>query len=354
VHLTWVDAVEGGHELRYAVRAASGGPWGEPTTIASGSDWFVNWADTPSLAVGRDGQLLAHWLQKAGETPYAYHVMVSGSSDGGATWSAPRRLHEDDSGTEHGFATLLPQPDGGTLALWLDGRAMLEEGPMALRSRTVAADGTFGTETEVDDRTCDCCPTTAAVLPDGGVIAAWRDRSGEEVRDISIARLRGGAWEAPRTVAADQWTLAGCPVNGPAIDVAGTTVALAWFTLEGDRPRIQVTLSHDSGETFPVRTVLSENALGRVDAIALPDGGALVTWVEERGDKQAELVVVRVDRAGGTAGPPTDLVEISPARSSGLPRAVLGGDGRLVLAWTEITGSDKPITQVRTGVYGPL
>jgi hypothetical protein len=225
---------------------------------------------------------------------------------------------------------------------------------MALHSRSVAPDGALGAETAVDERTCDCCPTTAAALPDGGMIAAWRDRGEGETRDIAVARRRAGAWEAPRTVAADRWHMPGCPVNGPAIDVAGETVALAWFTHEGERPRVQVTLSQDRGETFPVRKVLSESAVGRVDAIALPDGGALVTWVEDLAGGRSALVLVRVDREGIPGGPMVELAEISPGRRSGMPRAVLAGDGRLVAAWTHVSDGEEATTQVLTATYGPF
>jgi hypothetical protein len=340
VHLTWVEPTGDGHQLRRAVLGGAG--WGKPTTIASGADWFVNWADTPSMSVGADGKYLAHWLAKSGEGTYAYHVMVSTSADG-ATWSKPQRLHEDDSATEHGFVTLLPKPASGWRAVWLDGAAMVGDGPMALHTREVESDGTLGPETALDDRTCDCCPTTAAALPDG-VIVGWRDRSEAEIRDIAVARLVAGAWEAPRIVAADHWKMPGCPVNGPAVDTSGDDVVLAWFTEEAEKPRVQVALSRDRGQTFPVRAVLSEAAVGRVDVIALPDG-AVVTWVESVGDAAA-LVFARVDK-NGARGPTTTLVELSPGRRTGMPRAVVA-DGRLVVAWTHVGEA----TQVMTATYG--
>jgi len=355
VYLSWVEPTAGGHRLRFAVRPPEGGPWGEPRTLAEGADWFVNWADTPSLLVGPAGPSAIHWLARAGETTYAYHVMSAASADGGATWSAPRRLHADESESEHGFASLLPDAGGGARALWLDGGATLAGGPMSLRSRTIAPDGEVGPEAVVDDRTCDCCPTSAAALPGGGVIVAWRDRSEEEIRDIAIARYRAGAWEAPRIVTPDQWTMPGCPVNGPVIDSEGDHVALAWFTGEADQPRVQVALSHDGGETFPLRRVLSTSAVGRVDVVALADGGALVTWVEDRGEDAAAMLLMDVN---GDAAPrlqaPIELGAVSPARLSGMPRVSLGGDGRLVLAWTDVSGDDPPTTRVRTATWGPI
>jgi hypothetical protein len=38
----------------------------------------------------------------------------------------------------------------------------------------------------LDDMTCTCCQTSAAVTGDGTVLLAYRDRTVDEVRDISV------------------------------------------------------------------------------------------------------------------------------------------------------------------------
>ena len=64
-----------------------------------------------------------------------------------------------------------------------------------------------------------------------GPVVVYRDRSEaeKEIRDISIVRLKGKKWSAPRPVFQDGWRLNGCPVNGPAVAAAGRRVAVAWF-----------------------------------------------------------------------------------------------------------------------------
>ena len=49
-----------------------------------------------------------------------------------------------------------------------------------------------------------------------GPVAVYRDRSPEEIRDISVVRLVDGVWTEPAPVHADNWMIEGCPVNGPA------------------------------------------------------------------------------------------------------------------------------------------
>src|SRR5688500_16211201 len=51
--LSWIETQGDGHALKFARYAD--GAWGEVQPIARGEDWFVNWADTPHLAVTADG-----------------------------------------------------------------------------------------------------------------------------------------------------------------------------------------------------------------------------------------------------------------------------------------------------------
>lgn len=97
--------------------------WGESRTVSQGENWFVNWADFPSVASLRNGTLAAHWLVKSGSSTYAYDVNVSQSKDG-KSWSKSIVPHRDNTQTEHGFVSLIPLSDGRLGAVWLDGRNM--------------------------------------------------------------------------------------------------------------------------------------------------------------------------------------------------------------------------------------
>lgn len=79
----------------------------------------------------------------------------------------------DGTDTEHGFASLFQVPGAGLGLVWLDGRAtgMQDEagefGAMTLRAAVSDQKGQQKAEALIDDRVCDCCPTTAAVTDDG-------------------------------------------------------------------------------------------------------------------------------------------------------------------------------------------
>lgn len=356
VVLTWLEPLPGGpagsrrRALKLAVRAA--GQWSEPRTIVESDSFFVNWADFPSLVALRDGAWIVHWPAVVPGGTYAYHVRLAISRDSGRTWSRPLTPHRDRTPQEHGFVSLIPWDDSTAALAWLDGREMREptepghdaDGDMTLRFTTVTSTGRLGGEELLDRRTCECCQT-AMVRAASGLVVAYRDRSPEEIRDIAIVRRLGdgGAWTAPAVVAADNWHYPGCPVNGPALDAAGDTVAIAWYTAPNNDPRVLSAFSVDGGATWtPPRRVSERRAEGRVDVVLLAGGEALVSWIEDPGEIRARRARVA---DGAMQGRPSLIAAATSGRSSGFPRVVQIGD-TTVYAWTSADG-------VRVAARGP-
>lgn len=346
VYLSWIEpAADSSHALRFSV--LEGDRWSEPRTVASGRDWFVNWADFPSMAVLPGNRLAAHWLQKSGRSTYAYDVRVAISPDGGVSWTESVVPHTDGTQTEHGFVSMWPAGADSVGLVWLDGRKTGAAGhgehhaasEMTLRYTTVGMDGRAAPDREVDGRVCDCCQTGMAMTSTGPLVV-YRDRSPDEVRDVYVSRMVNGAWTQGRPVHPDGWVMPACPVNGPQADADGQRVAVAWFTGADSTPAVKVAFSTDAGATFaaPVR-IDGGNPEGRVDVQLLEDGGALVSWLERTAASQAEVRIRRVG-ADGRMGEPRTLAASASARSTGFPRMVRAGDG-VVFAWT---GPGKPST----------
>lgn len=349
--LSWVEKIgEKRYALRFAVR--EGTAWSEARTVAEGDNWFVNWADFPSVIALRDGSLAAHWLVKSGPTTYAYDVNISLSKDGGKTWSKPITPHTDGTKTEHGFVSLMPLADGRLGAVWLDGRNLREinteedSGPlpanMTLRYTAIDSQGRLSDEALLDDRTCECCQTSAAMTSEGTIVV-YRDRSEREVRDIYVVRQQsGGGWSAPQPVANDGWEISACPVNGPSVAADGQRVAVAWYTEAGDKPRVQIAFSNDAGRTFgsPVQ-VDDGNPIGRADVVLLGDGSAIVCWLSGTAEKGATKAR-RIQR-DGTLGAVSTVAESDISRASGFPRMARRGN-EILFTWTQF---GKP-SRVRT------
>jgi hypothetical protein len=241
---------------------------------------------------------------------------------------------------------MVPAQEGGMRVFWLDGRKFAEDtsghgnagperGAMTLRTAWVGLDGAMEDEEEVDQRVCDCCPI-AAVGRRSGAVVAYRDRSLDEIRDISIAWLEGRRWSEPAPVHEDSWKIQGCPVNGPALAAEAERVAVAWFTMAGDTARVQVAFSNDRGRRFaPAIRVDEGSPIGRPSMVLLEDETVLVGWLESRGETSAFLV-----RRVGPGGPigPVSTVATTVGRPLGIPRMVRSRD-RVFFAWTSREGA---------------
>ncbi len=349
--LSWMEPDENGTTLWYSVLGDTG--WQEPQAVVSGKDMFVNWADLPSVtALDRD-HWVAHWLEMAGPLTYSYHVVMAQSFDGGNSWSDPVKPHTDGTPTEHGFVSVYPH-DGMVAAIWLDGRntggdhgSDHSSGPgdsgMTLRGAVIDADNRLHDEQEIDGLICDCCQTDVA-LTAGGPVAVYRDRTPGEIRDIYVTRYIEGRWQPGVPLYVDNWQIAGCPVNGPAISARASDVVAAWFSVPDESPAVQVRFSSDSAATFgPAVALATDGALGHVDTVLLDDGSAVVSWLQADAGGRGKLVLRRVE-PGGAMGPVITVAGNAPARS--VPQLAAAGRD-LVLVWTEAQGDAKRLVSAR-------
>jgi hypothetical protein len=385
--LSWIESAGKTHTLRLATRAPGAQEWAAPMTVARGDDWFVNWADTPHVAMTADGALWTHWLQKSAAAPYAYDVALVRSADGGRTWSKPVLVNTDGTPTEHGFVSLWAAGPDRVGVAWLDGRHTAEEtapaqgatdahaghgvhgegagtggvSTMMADTRVAGAEsGSHGLalpapampmmtlrtahfdaalqrhdEQPLDLSTCDCCQTDATVT-DGRTLLVYRDRNEGEIRDIFVARHDGQRWLVPVRVHADDWRMPACPVNGPALAARGREVLVGWYTAAGEVPTLKVARSTNAADAFaaPVVVDRGDAVQGRVD-VALADDAAWVLWVRETPQGQSlhlarytpdlsrELQRLEVARLQGRG------------RATGFPQLVLA-DGGAYVVWTDV------------------
>ncbi len=331
--------------------------WTTPIEISRGSDWFVNWADFPSLVVYKNNEnhLAAHWLAKRAEGTYDYDIHISQSKDGGNTWSKSFIIHTDGVAAEHGFVTMLPTDDEKIFATWLDGRFTKIEsdkkpkdddghghghgGAMTLRTATFDIEGNLFEEKELDNRICDCCQTTATIT-NNKTLVAYRDRSIDEIRDISFIQKTNGNWSSSSTVHQDHWKIAGCPVNGPSLYSNKNNTAIAWYTQADSTAQVNVAFYDNHNSTFksPIR-IDDGNPIGRV-GIVLLENTALVSWLEQVGEG-AEIKLAQISQKNKKE----KTVTISPSsnsRKSGFPQIEKTKD-KIIFAWTHLDGSNSTI-----------
>ncbi|MFV1884843.1 MAG: hypothetical protein ACMZ7B_10165 [Balneola sp.] len=348
VFMSWVEEKEETTFLYYS--EFDGKDWTEPIVISQSEDWFVNWADYPSL-IALDGKpVAAHWLKKIPGNTYSYNVEIASYSDG--KFIEPLVPHTDNTATEHGFVSMIPFTDSTFYAIWLDGRNTAgghgEHGDlstaMTLRGAELSQSGNILSEAEIDNAICDCC-NTSITKTSNGLLAVYRDRTEGEIRDIYVARLTNGEWDDPKPVYNDEWEIAACPVNGPAVDSYNSSVAVAWFTGANNKAVVKLAFSNNEGSSFSTPILIdAEATLGRVDVLLKDENTAWISWMnrnEESGSLQLKLVSM-----DGEILESYIISEMNPSRGSGFPQITKANNGVLV-SWTDYSESGK---QIKTAI----
>ncbi len=361
--LSWMERrADKGYRLRASLGEA--GAWGAPVTIDDSPDIAMFSADLPGLAALPGGALLAYWERFDDHTgdPYATRIHLARSDDEGRTWQALPSPHGDGAVGQHSFVAPFAAPDALGL-VWLDAQRQRYlpparagargswHGAIGLRSALLGRDGRVLRDAFVDPITCECCPTSAALTSRGPVVAYRnrvtaterpedvRDDAGS-VRDVHVARLESAGWTAPRRLHADDWVIAGCPDNGPAVDALGARVVVAWWTGAGAQPHVSVAFSEDAGDTFGAPTLVSSGpAAGQVTVVSIDEGrAAIVGWLEG-----GQAWARRVDARGA----PGALLALgsAPLRAR-LPRWVADGASILAL-FTQRSGDETSVRLMR-------
>ena len=344
--LSWLEPLT---TDRYSLRAArwQNGTWSSPREIATGNNWFINWADFPGIIEMESGTLLAHWLDRVGKGAYGYGIRVARAENWTAKWTetffAPPSDPKDYSGflsfatTSKGAAAvyLAPPPSDSAPTPAATNHSDHSSGEAEHRKtlRCVQFDsaGHPNGDEELDSDTCSCCQTTLTNTPDG-LVVAYRDHLPGEIRDISFVRQNGGRWTTPDPVHRDGWVINGCPTDGPSLASHANLVGAAWLTRAAATAKVQLAISTHSKAPFGTPLRLDEgNPMGRPCAVMLGND-FLVSWLEKT-TSGAEIRLRRVTPAG-TLKASVAVAKVPASRTTGFPRLTVAGD-RIRVAWRD-------------------
>ena len=332
--MSWVES----EELRYSIR--KGAQWSAPRTIAAHRHFFHHPAELPEVITMPGGSFLAHWIEAPKTESEAEFIYVSASRDG-IKWTTPVMAHHDHSDVEHGLASMAANSDKDASIFWLQSLAGPDK-PTSLMRTVVGADGNEVKEETLAADVCECCPTAVARTT-RGLLVAYRGHTKDDIRDIAVTRLESGRWTSPKIVYPDKWQVDACPVNAASVAAKGEKVAISWYTASGDKPRVELSLSMDSGATFSKAAVISTGPSYGYTSIAIDDaGGAYVSWLERGGD--GARVLARHVSADGTAGPVTQ-VAAGTRKNLGYPRIVRTGNETWI-AWN----TDSKVQTAKLGL----
>ena len=217
---------------------------------------------------------------------------------------------------------------------------------MTLRSAVINRANEISEELEIDGQTCSCCQTDMARWADQTLVV-YRDRTDEEIRDISVAQRSVTRWGPPKNVHDDGWKIEGCPVNGPAIAVGKETGLVFWPTFIDEQMRLRYVVAEspealtDGPRVYTPQLPAAPS--GRVDAVTWYDG-FLLTWISRARDRPAVEFAVLEKSGRLHLGAPIAEPALR-GRSTGFPRAASDGKRGLVV-WPEVGNDGMPVIGV--------
>ena len=346
--LSWISSNEG-EKSTLNFSQFKEGKWINTQTMATGSNWFVNWADFPAHAIN-ENLILSSYLKKSDSGTYTYDVILSLQKLSGEKVKEDFLLHTDGVKAEHGFVSIIPNHNQGFFITWLDGRNTVDKDldgyhkPMTIRFAEITNKGDIIDESELDSATCDCCQTSIAITNKGPVVV-YRDRSDKEVRDIYIARKINGIWEVPTPIHNDGWEINGCPVNGPKVASNSNNLAVSWFTVSNEKPIVNLSFSKSNGASFgtPIK-INDDDAIGRVDVAFLNPQEVLVSYIE--GDDVGTYLRIKKVSIDGKVSAPITISKIDGGRNSGVPQLEIL-DNEAFIVWTVFEGKKNQLKTVK-------
>lgn len=380
VAVAWGASLPSGKaDVFVAVSRDGGASFGGPVRVNSvEGDARVGGELPPRVALTSpdakaDPEVVVAWGARTGDAKDALtEIRVARSRDGGRTFQRSAALQGAGAPGDRGWHALTLDEHGRAHVMWLDHRGLalrkasghdhhaagadmsqLSGLYYARAGGSAAAGGANeaanGAAREVTKGVCYCCKTALVAGADGRLYAAWRHVYPGNIRDIAFTMSRDGGrtFDPPERVSRDEWQLAGCPDDGPAMAVAADgTVHVVWPTVIGGSEPAGALFyaSTRDGRTFTPRQrvpTLGSPKPGHPQIVLKANGEAVVAWDEiVSGVRRAATVPFRI-AANGTAtfGTPAALTTAAP---SAYPMLVMAKDG-VVAAWTSTPGATATI-----------
>ncbi len=345
IYVSWIEEEKEGASVYLSLSQDGGKSYGNAMRVNTVSDSPSGVHNSPSLALGRKGEIYIAWITPKPGGEFAGDIKFSRSADGGKTFSPAIRVNDSAGATSVGFESIAVSPDGKISMAWLDGREKGKGTSATYFAVSVDGGRSFGANLRLDANSCPCCRTALTAGPDGTIYAAWRKVFENDVREIVLSSSSDGgkSFSAPVIVGNDKWAISGCPHRGPSLGVgAGGALFATWYS-EGDGlPKIFLGESTDGGKSFSKEEIkVQAGSFPDHPALAIINGKPVLAW-EEVTPVVGRIMFMR--HKGGVA----QQFSQGP-RKSGYPTIVCNAAvGFLAIGWSK---DEMKITKtlVRTG-----
>ena len=263
--------------LRLAKSADDGQTWTSPVTIASDSAFGTR--NFHALHAGSDGALYVAWLEASQGKSKTF---LTRSTDAGTTWSTPALA--DTAQSCPCCRTAIATARDGTL--YLAWRTVL---PGNVRDVVVARStdhgATWATPVRVheDNWVFDGCPhagPSMQVDSSGMVhIAWWTGKQGAAGTWYARSTDKAASFEAPVALGVGEFS---APAHVQLALGPDRTVVAVWDDGTVKTPKVVMRVSHDNGRSFSEPTLVSsEGRAATFPVLALRDKDVTIAWSEQ-------------------------------------------------------------------------
>jgi hypothetical protein len=314
--------------------------------------------NTPLMVVRSMREFYALWTAEDGHEHSSLRLATS------TNWgrSFNKSIPVDPTGVaSQSFYTLAVGPDGAVYAAWLDGRdrGQGKSGSSALYvAKSTDRGQSFEKSVRVALNVCPCCRPSIAFTDANAMHVGWRGVIDNDIRDIFVGTSTdgGATFSTPARVAQDNWRIEGCPHSGPSLATTGGKLYVAWRTVTGDRGRVYVASSGDSGAHFSAKVGADTSLLdaNHPQLLALEGSVGLVFQAREVSDQNAwgkfDIYFRQIDQEGSLSGPQRLG---HAAGSATYPTLLFEGPDHLFVAWTEGTEDGQKVVMARGRLTTP-
>ena len=295
-----------------------------------------NGESRPKIALGLNGTIYVSWTRRL-EARFSGDVYFSRSVDGGQTFESPRVLRDTPAASSHRFDVLQVTPSGRLYAAWIDKRD-IEAAEAAGEAFTGASvyyaysddrGETFSTNQRVAAHSCECCRLAVVPSGDDQIHLLWRHVFDGHIRDHALTTV-GPSRAAPLMRAShEDWTLQGCPHEGPHMAADGKGLHMVWFSGAPDAGGIHYGYRDlDTDETTHLQHI-DNRPVARKPQVAVRGERVDLVWLAVEAEQTALLHQYSID-AGRTWLSQQTLTRSAADTDS--PQLLQGGD-MLWVAW---------------------
>jgi len=342
-------------KLWLQISSDGGDSFDEGTRVNDAGEVSSHSENTPIMVVRSMHEFYVLWTagEDSGEGHDKTTLRLARSMDWGKSFG--KSIAVDPSGTaSQSFYTMAVAPDGAIYVAWLDGRdrGQGKQGGSALYiAKSTNRGQSFDKSVRVALNVCPCCRPSVAFKDERTVHVGWRGVLSDDIRDVLTATSTdgGASFGLPIRVAEDNWQINGCPHAGPSLATLGDKLFVVWRTVSGDRSRLYIASSNDTGTHFSRK---SEADTGLVDAnhprLAVLDGTLGLVFQARDGSQNAwgklDIYFRQIDNSGALS----PLQRLSHASGSATnPTLLFESPDHVFVAWTEGTDDGPRVVLAR-------